>query len=73
MKPSWAMQVVMVRKRDTSRLYAMKILSKSYLVEREEIEHIKSERAILAQNSNCPFLVGLKVLACLIRIHQNMD
>jgi serum/glucocorticoid-regulated kinase 2 len=39
----------------------MKILKKSHIIERDEVEHTKSERAILAKNNACPFLVGLKV------------
>lgn len=52
-------KVMMVRKKDTSRLYAMKILKKNHIVERDEVTHTKSERHILAKNTN-PFLVGLK-------------
>lgn len=55
------MQVLQVRKKDTERIYAMKILKKSHIIERDEVEHTKSERAILAKNNACPFLVGLKV------------
>jgi serum/glucocorticoid-regulated kinase 2 len=54
-------QVLQVRKKDTNRIYAMKILKKSHIIERDEVEHTKSERAILAKNNACPFLVGLKV------------
>eukprot|EP00124_Ichthyophonus_hoferi_P001575 Ihof_evm14s85 gene=Ihof_evmTU14s85 len=53
-------KVMQVRKKDTGRVYAMKILTKSHLVERDEVGHTKSERAILASNAHCPFLVGLK-------------
>eukprot|EP00127_Corallochytrium_limacisporum_P000168 Clim_evm29s6 gene=Clim_evmTU29s6 len=52
-------KVMQVRKKDTGRIYAMKILKKSQLAAREEIEHTKAERKILAKNTN-PFLVGLK-------------
>eukprot|EP01134_Creolimax_fragrantissima_P000613 CFRG0613T1 len=53
-------KVLQVKKKDTGRIYAMKILKKGHLIERDELEHTKSERAILAKNNNCPFLVGLK-------------
>ncbi|KNC84042.1 AGC/AKT protein kinase [Sphaeroforma arctica JP610] len=53
-------KVLQVKKKDTNRIYAMKILKKGHLIERDELEHTKSERAILAKNNNCPFLVGLK-------------
>eukprot|EP00128_Syssomonas_multiformis_P018553 Colp12_sorted_trinity150504_noHs@33981 len=52
-------KVMQVRKKDTGRIYAMKILKKSTLVQRDEVQHTKSERKILAKNTN-PFLVGLK-------------
>ena len=52
-------QVVQVRKKDTNRIYAMKILKKNHLIERDEVAHTKSERLILEKNTN-PFLVGLK-------------
>ncbi|KJE90626.1 serine/threonine-protein kinase gad8 [Capsaspora owczarzaki ATCC 30864] len=52
-------KVMQVRKKDTNRIYAMKILKKSHLVERDEVGHTKSERIILAKNCS-PFLVGLK-------------
>eukprot|EP01136_Pigoraptor_vietnamica_P031307 Opistho-1_new@91705 len=52
-------KVMQVRKKDTKRIYAMKILTKSHLVERDEVAHTRSERKILAKNTN-PFLVGLK-------------
>lgn len=53
-----------MRKKDTNRIYAMKILKKGHLIERDEVAHTRSERAILAKNNACPFLVGLKVCVC---------
>eukprot|EP00123_Amoebidium_parasiticum_P013653 comp22077_c0_seq1/m.32171 comp22077_c0_seq1/g.32171 ORF comp22077_c0_seq1/g.32171 comp22077_c0_seq1/m.32171 type:complete len:524 (-) comp22077_c0_seq1:916-2487(-) len=53
-------KVMQVRKKDTGRIYAMKVLKKGHLIERDEVEHTKSERAILAKNHTNPFLVGLK-------------
>lgn len=52
-------KVMLVRKKDSGRLYAMKILKKLQIVKRDEVDHTKSERVILANNRN-PFLVGLK-------------
>lgn len=52
-------KVMMVRKKDTGRVYAIKVLRKSYLLDRGEIQHTVSERKILAKNTN-PFLVALK-------------
>eukprot|EP00732_Lithocolla_globosa_P006639 Lithocolla_globosa_v1_NODE_7832_length_896_cov_2.579073.p1 type:complete len:198 gc:universal NODE_7832_length_896_cov_2.579073:684-91(-) len=48
-----------VRKKNTGRIYAMKILRKDYLVDRDEVQHTISERNVLAQNFS-PFLVQLK-------------
>ncbi|KAJ3060640.1 hypothetical protein HK102_009415, partial [Quaeritorhiza haematococci] len=52
-------KVLQVRKKDTGRIYAMKVLVKKDIVERQEIAHTLSERNVLAQASS-PFLVGLK-------------
>jgi RAC serine/threonine-protein kinase len=49
---------MLVRKKDTGRVYAMKVLNKKTIVERNEVEHTKSERAILMK-LNHPFLVRL--------------
>ena len=50
---------MVVRKRDTKRVYALKKLTKAHLKERGEIEHTMSERKIL-EIHNSPFLVSLK-------------
>lgn len=52
-------KVMQVRKRDTNRIYAMKILRKSHIVSRSEVDHTMAERTVLAQIDN-PFIVGLK-------------
>ncbi|KAI8835922.1 kinase-like domain-containing protein [Chytridium lagenaria] len=52
-------KVLQVRKRDTGRIYAMKVLVKKDIVERQEIAHTLSERNVLIQATS-PFLVGLK-------------
>ncbi|KAJ3216024.1 hypothetical protein HK099_006094 [Clydaea vesicula] len=52
-------KVLQVRKKDTGRIYAMKILVKRDIVERQEIQHTISERNVLVQASS-PFLVSLK-------------
>jgi len=48
-----------VRKKDTERIYAMKIIRKADVVERNEIDHIVAERQVLAQIQH-PFIVNLK-------------
>ena len=47
-----------VRKKDTGQLYALKILKKSMLIERNQIEHTMSERNIM-QSLQHPFVVSL--------------
>lgn len=55
-------QVYQVRKKDTDRIYAMKVLSKKVIVKKKEIAHTIGERNILVRTSTAasPFVVGLK-------------
>ncbi|MES1917752.1 MAG: hypothetical protein MHM6MM_009464 [Cercozoa sp. M6MM] len=48
-----------VRKKDTGVIYAMKILKKSAIVARNQVEHTKAERKIL-QTLQHPFLMRLR-------------
>jgi len=52
-------KVMQVRKRDTSRIYALKTLRKQHIIERGEITHTLAERMVLAR-VNSPFIVPLK-------------
>ena len=52
-------KVMQVRKRDTSRIYALKTLRKAHIVSRSEVVHTLAERTVLAQ-VNSPFIVNLK-------------
>ncbi|KAF8895323.1 AGC/Akt protein kinase [Infundibulicybe gibba] len=52
-------KVMQVRKRDTSRIYALKTIRKMHIVNRNEITHTLAERLVLAQ-VNSPFIVPLK-------------
>jgi serum/glucocorticoid-regulated kinase 2 len=52
-------KVMLVQKKDTKQLYAMKSLRKDALLEREQIEHTKTEKMIM-QHVNHPFLVSLE-------------
>jgi serine/threonine protein kinase len=49
---------MLVRKKDSGRVFAMKVLNKKTIIERNEVEHTKSEKAILMRLSH-PFLVQL--------------
>ncbi|KAF8333327.1 Pkinase-domain-containing protein [Amanita rubescens] len=53
-------KVFQVRKKDTKRIFAMKVLSKKEIVAKKEIAHTIGERKILQCSLESPFLVGLK-------------
>jgi len=55
-------QVYQVRKKDTQRIYAMKVLSKKVIVQKKEVAHTVGERNILVRTAmaDSPFIVGLK-------------
>ncbi|KAH7105621.1 Pkinase-domain-containing protein [Auriculariales sp. MPI-PUGE-AT-0066] len=53
-------RVFQVRKKDTKRIYAMKVLSKKEIVAKKEVAHTIGERKILQRSLDSPFLVGLK-------------
>ncbi|KAK0562912.1 Serine/threonine-protein kinase [Tilletia horrida] len=53
-------RVFQVRKKDTRRIYAMKVLSKREIAIKQEVTHTMGERKILEKSLDCPFLVGLK-------------
>ena len=53
-------RVFQVRKKDTKRIYAMKVLSKKEIIAKKEVAHTIGERKILQVSLECPFLVGLK-------------
>ena len=52
-------KVLLVTKKDTGQLYAMKSLRKDMLEERNQKVHTKTEREILGE-VNCPFIVQLR-------------
>ena len=52
--------MVLARKKDSGRLYAVKIMKKSRILKESKLKPILSERAILEQlKMNHPFLVKL--------------
>ncbi|KAK6594469.1 hypothetical protein H4I95_10981 [Botrytis cinerea] len=55
-------QVYQVRKKDTKRIYAMKVLQKKVIVQKKEVAHTVGERNILVRTATAdsPFIVGLK-------------
>eukprot|EP01128_Nolandella_sp_AFSM9_P011656 TRINITY_DN84_c0_g4_i1.p1 TRINITY_DN84_c0_g4~~TRINITY_DN84_c0_g4_i1.p1 ORF type:complete len:513 (+),score=144.10 TRINITY_DN84_c0_g4_i1:40-1539(+) len=51
-------RVLLVRKHDTGKVYAMKILKKAVIAARGEIEHTRTEKSVLSKLKH-PFLAGL--------------
>lgn len=51
-------KVTLVKKKDNSKMYAMKVLSKSNVAKRKQVEHTRTERRVLA-TINHPFIVKL--------------
>ena len=51
-------RVILCRKKDTGRLYAMKILKKSKIIREKKIKPILSERSILEKLDH-PFIIKL--------------
>lgn len=52
-------KVMLVEKKDTKQVFAMKSLHKDKLIGKEQLERIKTERSVLEKNKS-PFLVGLE-------------
>jgi len=52
-------KVMLVRKKDTKEIFAMKILKKAALIKRKEVAHTKSERNVL-ENIDHPFIIQLR-------------
>ncbi|KAJ1963024.1 cAMP-dependent protein kinase catalytic subunit [Dipsacomyces acuminosporus] len=51
-------RVRLVRHKATNKHYAMKVLKKSHVVKAKQVEHVNSERKILAE-CDCPFIVHM--------------
>jgi len=52
-------KVIQVRKKDTGKIYAMKILKKEQVIKRKQFEHTMAERRIL-EDVDHPFIVSLR-------------
>jgi len=52
-------KVMLVEKRDDRELYALKSMHKEEIIDKNQIEHTKTERYVL-EKSECPFLVRLE-------------
>ena len=51
-------RVLQVRKKDTGMLYAMKVISKAFVMQREKLDQALAERRILSR-LNHPFIISL--------------
>ena len=51
-------KVLLAQKKDTGALYAIKILNKANIIKRKQVDHTKTERAVLSFTRH-PFIVGL--------------
>jgi len=51
-------KVMQVKKKDTGKIYAMKVLQKEAIINRNQVIHTRSEKSILQQVQH-PFIVGL--------------
>ena len=51
-------RVLLVRKKSNKKLYAMKILLKSFIKQRHQEEHTKTERDLMV-SINCPFVMNI--------------
>lgn len=51
-------EVRLVQKTDTGHIYAMKILRKSEMLEKEQIAHVRAERDILSE-ADCDWVVKM--------------
>ena len=52
-------KVLLVKKNDDDKVYAMKVLKKKAMIKRNQVEHIKAERKIMELVDH-PFIVKLK-------------
>jgi serum/glucocorticoid-regulated kinase 2 len=52
-------KVMQVKKKDTGQIYAMKILKKKAIIQRNQVEHTNAERKVLQQLQH-PFLMNLR-------------
>ncbi len=52
-------KVLLVKKKDDDKLFAMKVLKKKYMIKKNQVEHIKTERQIL-EMMEYAFIIKLK-------------
>lgn len=52
-------KVILVKKKDTGQYYAMKVLKKQNISKKKQEQHVRTERDILVNHTDHPFLVRL--------------
>lgn len=52
-------KVLLAKHKETEQVFAIKVLSKKAIKQRDEVKHIMAERNVLLKNLKHPFLVGL--------------
>lgn len=52
-------KVLLVRLKESKRLYAMKVIKKELVCDEEDIDWVQTEKHVFETASNHPFLVGL--------------
>lgn len=53
-------KVFLVREKQTSEMFALKVLKKDNIIKRNQVEHTKTERSVLGYVKH-PFIVGLNM------------
>ena len=53
-------KVILVKKKDNGKCYAMKVLKKIKINKKNQINHVKTERDILVKIKSHPFLIKLE-------------
>ncbi|ELP92715.1 hypothetical protein EIN_371170 [Entamoeba invadens IP1] len=51
-------KVMQVKEKETGKVYAMKILNKSHIIDNNEVEHTMAEKSVLSKSKN-PFLMQM--------------
>jgi len=53
-------KVMLAKHKKTGKVFAVKVISKKAVKQRDEVKHVMAERNVLRSNANHPFLVGLR-------------
>lgn len=59
-------KVVLVKKKDTGQLYALKVLKKAEIIKRNQVEHTMTERRILVSSSYTATVIYLVLFVLML-------